>query len=162
MPPKTETGAMTAPLAKAPGAPRPASPGAGTGPMVAGAGATGALPKATVKLQQTQPMARAPIGAPPSAPVKRSASADSEQFYDEPKDPDAGMMGISIVCLIASVVLLAVQLLGSDQIKAFHTPAGAAASSFQLPADVSVPWETKTATGEWRNTFKQNLPEIPQ
>ena len=105
---------MTAPLSKAPSAPRAAAPERGTGPMAGSA--TGALPKATVKLQQTQPMARSPMAAPPSAPVKRAAAADSQQFYEDEKDPEAGLVGMSVLCLVAAVVLLAVQMLGSDKV----------------------------------------------
>ena len=84
-PPRTETGAPTVPLQKPAAGPRPPSaPGAGTGPMAGGAaGAASPLPKATVKLQPTQAMQRPSISAPPSAPVKRSAAADAEQFYEE-------------------------------------------------------------------------------
>lgn len=113
MAPRVETGATTTPLAK----PGPRPPGAaGTAPMGAaapGAG-TGALPKATVKLQATQPMARPSVSAPPSAPVKRTAAADSQQFYEE-KDPDEGLMPLSVVCLLLSVVLLVIQMGGSSE-----------------------------------------------
>ena len=81
-----------------------AAPGAGTG----------ALPKATVKLQATQAMTRPTVSAPPSAPVKRTAAADSQQFYEE-KDPDEGLMPLSVVCLLVSVVLLLVQMGSSSQ-----------------------------------------------
>ena len=151
-----ETGAATAPLQK-PGAPRPAAPGSGTAPM---GGGTAALPKATVKLQQTQPMAKAPITAPPSAPVKRQAAAESQQFYEE-KDPDAGMTGISVFCLILAVVAMAVQLFGSERVM----PAPAEQpSAMMVPADVKVEWETKdVATGQWKNNFATKmLPAIPQ
>lgn len=151
---------MTAPLAKAPGAPRPAAPGAGTAPMAGGA-ATAALPKATVKLQQTQPMARSPMAAaPPSAPIKRAAAADSQQFYDEDKDPEAGLVPLSVICLIFSVVLMAIQMLGSDKVTSSRP---GEPSPIMVPADEKVSWESyNAATQKWQNNFKSTLPEIPQ
>lgn len=129
---------------------------------MAGGGATGALPKATVKLQQTQPMARAPIAAPPSAPIKRAAAADSQQFYEE-KDPEAGLVPLSVICLVFSVVLMGVQLLSSD--KVFPAPPGDTSSPIMVPGDSPTdhPWETfNKTTGAWQNKFKDVLPEIPQ
>jgi hypothetical protein len=67
--PRMESGAATAPLAKTvplkPVSAAPRTPGTGTGPMVAAPGGapTAGLPKATVKLQQTQPMSRPSISA---------------------------------------------------------------------------------------------------
>jgi hypothetical protein len=158
---------MTAPLARGPSPARPTAPGAGpgTGPMagtgpLAGAGAaTSALPKATVKLQQTQPMARSPLSAPPSAPIKRTAAADSQQFYDDDKDPEAGLVGMSIFCLVVAVVLMAIQLFGSDKVMPARP---GEVSAIMVPSDEKVPWESFNAvTGEWQNKFKDVLPTIP-
>jgi hypothetical protein len=55
-----------------------------------GAPTTG-LPKATVKLQPTQPMSR-------------------------PEDPEGGLVPLSVVCLLLSAVLLVVQMFGSDMV----------------------------------------------
>lgn len=129
---------------------------------MAGGAATGALPKATVKLQQTQPMARAPIAAPPSAPIKRAAAAEAQQFYEE-KDPEAGLVPLSAFCLVLSVVLMAVQLLSSD--KVYPAAPGDSSSPIMIPGDRSEdhPWETlNQASGQWQNKFKDVLPEIPQ
>ncbi len=122
--------------------------------------ATGALPKATVKLQQTQPMARQPMAAPPSAPVKRAAAADSQQFYEDEKDPEAGLVGMSVLCLVAAFALMAVQMLGSDKITS--APLGQA-SALMVPADEKVSWEAyNPATQQWTNKFKEVLPVIPE
>ena len=148
---------MTAPLSKAPPGPRTAVPGAGTGPMAGSA--TGALPKATVKLQQTQPMARVPMAAPPSAPIKRAAAAESQQFYEDEKDPEAGLVGMSVLCLVAAVVLMAVQMLGSDKVMSARL---GEVSALMVPADEKVSWETyNAATKLWTNKFKEVLPDIP-
>ena len=161
-PPKIETGAATAPLAKTvPLKPMPAAPrvaGTGTGPMVSAPGAapTGGLPKATVKLQQTQPMARPSISAPPSAPVKRTAGTDAEQFYNDDKDPEEGLVPLSVVCLLLSVVLLVLQMFGSDRVSAQD------ASPIMVPKPTPVKWEMLNEDHVWSNSFSKFLPQVPQ
>jgi len=152
--PRTETGAPTVALQKpAPGAPRP--PGAGTGPMTGGS--TAPLPKATVKLAPTQAMRRPSISAPPSAPVKRSAAADAEQFYEE-KDPEAGLVPLSVICFVLSAVLMVVQMFGADAVKS--DPTGE--SPIMVPSDGKQGWESRNAvTGVWTNKFKDTLLPIP-
>lgn len=161
-PPKIETGAATVPLAKtmpvrpSPTAPRP---GTGTGPLVStpGGGAPGGgLPKATVKLQQTQPMARPSVSAPPSAPVKRTANADAEQFYNDEKDPEQGLVPLSVVCFLLSVGLLVVQMFGSDKISTNED------SPIMVPAAVPVKWEVRNEDRTWTNNFSRSLPVVPQ
>lgn len=120
------------------------APGAGTAP----------LPKATVKLQPTQAMQRPSISAPPSAPVKRSAAADAEQFYEE-KDPEAGLVPLSIICFVFSAVLMAIQILGGDKVKSDDT----GVSPFMVPTASKQAWETKNVSGVWENKFK--LEPIP-
>ncbi len=157
-PPRTETGAPTVPLQKTAGPRPPSAPGAGTGPMVGGGvGAASPLPKATVKLQPTQAMQRPSISAPPSAPVKRSAAADAEQFYEE-KDPEAGLVPLSVICFVLSAVLMVVQMFGADAIKS--DPVGE--SPIMVPSDNKQNWETHSLTGAWSNEkFKAELLPIP-
>ncbi len=163
-PPRVEAGAVTASLAKtvpvrpavsaprAPGAPGGAAPLAAAGP---GAG-TGALPKATVKLQQTQPMSRPSISAPPSAPVKRTAAADSQQFYEETA-VEEGLVPLSVVCLLFSVVLLVVQMFGSDRVSASTD------SPIMVPPSVPVKWQVPQADGNLSNDFVSKfLPALPE
>lgn len=120
---------------------------------------TAALPKATVKLAPTQAMARTPMAAPPSAPIKRAAAAESQQFYDE-KDPEAGLVPLSVICMVVSLVLMAIQMMGSDRM--FSSPPGSP-SPVMVPQLEKVDWETKdAATGIWRNNFKKVLPDVPQ
>ncbi|MBL9133636.1 MAG: hypothetical protein JNG86_20670 [Verrucomicrobiaceae bacterium] len=158
--PRVETGAPTVPLT--PGAPKPMAPkppgsGSGTGPMVGGG--TAPLPKATVKLAPTQAMQRPAISAPPSAPVKRSAAADSEQFYEE-KDPEAGLMPLSAICFVLAAALLVVQMFGADLVQ---TDVAGGASPIMVPEPGKQKWETKSiATGVWSTTFERTeLPSIP-
>lgn len=127
-----------------------------------GAGPASPLPKATVKLQPTQAMQRPSISAPPSAPVKRSAAADAEQFYEE-KDPEAGLVPLSVICFVLSAVLMMIQILGSDSAGIVDTEGG---SPFKVPAKGNQKWETVTASGAWTNqnfseNFKKQLLPIP-
>lgn len=117
--------------------------------------ATASLPKATVKLQQTQPMARPSVSAPPSAPVKRTAAADSQQFYEE-KDPEAGLVPLSVICMVLAVVLMSVQMFGGDRVTTSPD------SPIMVPPVVPVKWETKGLDGKWTNSFRKALPDIPQ
>jgi len=170
--PRMEAGAVTQPLTNTQPmkvAPRPPSAaprppgGTGTGPLAGGP--TGALPKATQKLQATQPLAR-PVGlsAPQSAPVKRSM-AESEQFYEE-KDPDAGLTPISAFVLVMSVVLLFVQIASTDRVLLLTAEQGED-SSWKIPQYVPVTWETRNEeTHEVKSKFKDLLRssdyDIPQ
>jgi hypothetical protein len=159
-PPRTETGAPTVPLQKPTAGPRPPSaPGAGTGPMVGGGvGPVTPLPKATVKLQATQAMQRPSISAPPSAPVKRSAAADAEQFYEE-KDPEAGLVPLSVICFVLSAILMAIQMFGADAVK--HSDPNTE-SAIMVPEKGKQDWETVSASGTWSNEkFKNQLLAIP-
>lgn len=154
-PPRVETGAPTVPLQQKVGAPGPRRPGASTGPMVGGG--TAPLPKATVKLQPTQAMQRPSISAPPSAPVKRSAAADAEQFYEE-KDPEAGLVPLSVICFVLSAILMVVQMFGADAVKA--DPTGD--SPIMVPTANAQAWENRSpVTGAWTNKFKDTLLPIP-
>lgn len=118
---------------------------------------TAPLPKATVKLAPTQAMQRPSISAPPSAPVKRSAAADAEQFYEE-KDPEAGLVPLSIICFVLSAVLMVVQMFGADAVKS--DPTGE--SPIMVPSAHAAAWESRNAvTGVWTDNFKKELLPIP-
>ena len=122
-----------------------------------GVGPTTPLPKATVKLQPTQAMQRPSISAPPSAPVKRSAAADAEQFYEE-KDPEAGLVPLSVICFVLSAVLMAVQMFGADAVKSADPNAE---SAIMVPAQNKMTWESRSAAGVWSNSFANQLQQIP-
>lgn len=120
------------------------------------------MPKATQKLQATQPLARPAMAAPPSAPMKRQM-ADAEQFYEE-KDPDAGLSPISAFCLVIAIVLMGVQILSTDRV--FSSPAGEE-SPMMVPAYQSVTWESRNEeTHEIKSKFKEVIHssdyELPQ
>jgi len=124
--------------------------------MVSAPGSGAGLPKATVKLQQTQPMARPSVSAPPSAPVKRTANQDAEQFYNDEKDPEEGLVPLSVVCLLLSAALLVIQMFGSDRVSSSDD------SPFMVPPPVPVKWESRNEDGTWTNNFNRALPAIPQ
>jgi hypothetical protein len=156
--PRVETGAATSPLAggaelpsatvrmKLPtqggvAAPRPA-------PRAVGAGGTGTLPKATVKLQQGPGVGRPGMPTPSAAPAKRVSQQDSEEFYDE-KDPEAGLVPLSVVCVV----------MATDTV--MSTPANQP-SALMVPETTRVDWETQDAAGAWKSSFDRVLPQIPQ
>ena len=126
--------------------------------MAAGPG-TGALPKATVKLQGAPAAGRPKMATPSAAPIKKSAAVDTEAFYEE-KDPEAGLVPLSVVCLVIGIVLLVIQMLATDTVTT--TPASQP-SALMVPEVTRVDWEAQDpVTGQWRNRFDQMLPQIPQ
>ena len=165
-----ETGAATQPLTAAPrppvAAPRPAGGGTGTGPL-AGGGPTAALPKATQKLQAA-PSAMAPrpaIAAPQSAPVKRTAPSDSQQFFEE-KDPEAGLVPLSVICFVISLALMIVQALATDRIDGFTVKKGeegSPLSALMVPEAENPAWVTFNKEDHtYTDSFNSALPELPK
>ena len=119
-------------------------------------GATSQLPKATVKLQQTQPLARPGISAPSSAPIKRSA-ADSQQFYDDAEDQSNPTM-LAGFCTVLAVAVMVIQMFAGDKI------AAADGSAIQVPPRMKVEWESPIpGTDEYpvKNQFDKVLPSVP-
>lgn len=127
-----EAGAATVPLAKAAPAAKPAA----TPEM----GGTQQLPKATVQLAKgTQGLGKST--GPPSAPLKR---AEDSGVYEE-KDPEAGLAPLAIVCTVLAMVLMCLNLLGSD--RAFFAEAGQE-SAFMVPPPQIPKWETPSPAGD--------------
>ncbi|MCE9519831.1 MAG: hypothetical protein K8R87_09800, partial [Verrucomicrobia bacterium] len=146
---KVEAGASTVPLTKGPSAPKPLSLGVAPG---AKPGPTQALPQATVQLgKSTVPLAKQ--GTPLSAPVKQRTA--QEEYVDE-KDPEAGLAPLAVVCMILSIALMGVNLLGTD--KAFFDEKGD--SAFMVPAPNDPAWEVKQSDGSHKSTFSTKLSEI--
>ena len=127
--------------------------------MAAGSGTT-SLPKATQKLSAAPaPMSRPAIAAPPSAPVKRAAMADSQQFYEE-KDPEAGLMPLSIVCFLLAAVLMAVQMLATDKVTS--VPSGEE-HALMVPAASPPAWESRDEeSGVYTSKWSSALPPLPE
>jgi hypothetical protein len=99
------------------------------------------------------------MATPSAAPIKKSAAVDTEAFYEE-KDPEAGLVPLSVVCLVVGVVLLVIQMLATDTVT---TSPARQPSALMVPEVTRVDWETQDiATGQWRNRFDQMLPQIPQ
>jgi len=106
-------------------------------------------------------MAARPAAAPQSAPIKRSAATDSQQFYEE-KDPEAGLVPLSVVCLLLSVVLMMAQIMATDRVAGFTSKQGED-SQFMVPERVDPPWEKYNEEDHtYTSQFKAALPEIPQ
>jgi hypothetical protein len=87
--------------------------------------------------------------------VKRAAAEPAEQFYEDDKDPEAGLVPLSVVCFVFSAVLLAVQMFGSDRITAAND------SPLMVPEAQQQKWEQRSDAG-WQNQFKSVLPELAQ
>lgn len=154
---QVETGARTVPLAKGPGGGAPKPPGVSTAPMAKPGptpGPTQQLPKATQQLKQgaTIPMAKSPMGTPPSAPAKQRPSAPDE--YEEPRDPDAGLAPLAVVCMFLALALMAVNLLGTD--RTFPVEEGTE-SPFLVPSPSTPNWEQKQPDGSYKSSFSTKL-----
>lgn len=65
-------------------------------------------------------------------------------------------MPLSVVCLLFSVVLLMVQMFGSDRV------AASADSPFMVPPVVKAEWETQNDDKSWGNNFGNKLPALPE
>jgi hypothetical protein len=97
--------------------------------------------------------------------MKRSAAADSEQFYED-QDPDAGLVPLSALCLVLSIVLLLVQIAASDRLLLLTAGPGEE-SSWKIPQYSTVDWETRDddthkVTNEFRKHISTPAFEIPQ
>ena len=77
-------------------------------------GLTSQLPKATVKLAQTTPMARGAASGPVTQTQGRQTAA-LEEAEDE-RDPEAGLVPLSVFALILSLVVLAFNLPNNDSL----------------------------------------------
>ncbi|MGK0187381.1 MAG: hypothetical protein ACI9R3_003168 [Verrucomicrobiales bacterium] len=94
---------LTQPAAKA--ATAVASAAAGTAD--AGKAAAAQLPKATVKLQPTKPLAKPTGTAVQSVPVYKSASAADDEYEDE---DESVLNPLAAIAVVLAAVLLLVQL----------------------------------------------------
>lgn len=109
------TGPATMPLTGGP-ATKPLTSGPATTPLAGSAPATTQpLPKATVQLQQTQPMGAAG-GTPSQAATIRTADDD-----DSANKSDGVATALSVVALIVALIVLGVQL-GTANIWVHDTP----------------------------------------
>ena len=103
---------------------------------------------------------RPAVAAPQSAPVKRAAATDSQQFFEE-KDPEAGLVPLSVICLILSVVLMLVQMTATDRVPGLTAKKGEE-SPFMVPERDDPPWEKYNEDDHtYTSSFKSVLPEIP-
>lgn len=106
-------GAKTIPLAKAPLPGGPSPVGKQTAPLQQGAGGPARpLPKATVKLQQTQPMgagAGVPVSTISKAPDIKSTKAVEEEWEEDFEE--SGLMPFAIVVLLFAIAVLVIEFL---------------------------------------------------
>ena len=128
------------------------APGAAA-PAPAGAAPAPGLPKATVQLSKGPAVGAAPKAA---APAFKSAAADNTPLYEE-KDPEAGLVPLSIVCSVFAVVVAVLSLFSSDAI--FSANPGEE-SALMVPAKELQQWETEVGDGTYRSTFNEMLQKI--
>jgi len=107
--PPSPVGAKTIPLAKAPGGGGPGPVGRATTPLQPG-GAR-ALPQATVKMGQTQPMGSTgtPTKSIPKQSNVQSTAEEVEEEWEEEYE-ESGLMPFAIIVLILSIAVLAIEL----------------------------------------------------
>lgn len=112
------------------------------------------MPKATVQLQPTQPVAGRPTGpvrtGPLTGPIQTGAikSSAGSQMMDDSADEESGVMPFAIICLVLAVAVLSIQLFSSQAIFPSALPPA------KDPND-----RKHTTTGVWME--KLSLPEIP-
>lgn len=103
-------------------------------------------------------MGKSAVTSPPSAPLKRAE--DSGALYEE-KDPEAGLAPLAIVCTVLAVVLMCLNLLGSD--RALVAEPGQE-SVFMVPAAQmdKAKWEILSSAGDGTHvsTFDKTLSAI--
>ena len=136
--PPAPVGSKTIPLAQAPG-PRPVTPAGSPSGRLPGAPATQPLPKATMKLTRTEPLAGgAPTAAISSAPIKSAQFEDD----DDEEDNEGPLNMMSIIALVGSIAAVFVALLSWTKVTPFTVPE-------IKKADEST-WAANTNSKDWK------------
>jgi len=116
--PPAPVGSKTIPLAQAPG-PRPVTPAGSPTGRLPGSPATQPLPKATMKLTRTEPLAGgAPTAAISSAPIKSAQFEDD----DDEEDNEGPLNMMSIIALVGAIAAVFVALLSWTKVTPFTVP----------------------------------------
>jgi len=154
--PGPPAGAKTVPLTQAPS---PSGPAVGqqtaklqTAPS--GAPGTRPLPKATVKLAPTQPMASAPTASISSAPIKGGVA--SQALADDEAEEESGITPFAAIALVLAVAVLAIELLTSQHVVEQDKNGS---PGFGVPMKQNR-YHKETASGDLTPTFK--APSIPE
>ncbi|CAN5201694.1 hypothetical protein BH23VER1_BH23VER1_20530 [soil metagenome] len=154
--PSPPAGSKTIPLTP-PGAARPGAPQVGkTTARLSTAPASAPLPKATQQLRRTGPVSSAP---PTGALGGASASLQTGAFEEEDDEP-AGLLPLSIAAAVLGFILLIVMMAGSDKVDFMVKKGGT--PSWGVPEGTNPTWEVPQPTGEFRSTFDNRLPTIPE
>ena len=153
--PGPPAGAKTVPLTQAPS---PSGPAVGqqtarlqTGP--AATPGTRPLPKATVKLAPTQPVASSPTAAVASAPIKGGVA--SQVLADDEAEEESGITPFAAIALVLAIAVLVIELLTSQRV---FMQDKTGSPSFAVPMEQNR-YHRETATGDLTPTFK--APAIP-
>ena len=84
-------------------------------------------------------------------PIRKAAT---QAVQEDDRDPEAGLLPLSIVAFVLSLVLLGVVLLGSS-----HVNDG---KYLEIPAMSKPAWQTQNQDGEWIDQFAgQQLDSMP-
>ena len=136
-PPAAPGARVAQPTAKIGGVPAPAAPGAKP------------LPKATVQLQATQPMAARPTAQIQTGGLKTGAirSAPASQLLED-EEEETGIMPFAIIALVIAIAVLCIELFSSPK----YMPSA-------LPAEKN-PFEKKLDDGRYIPNFDTKLPPI--
>ena len=153
--PAPPAGAKTVPLTQAPTRPGPAVGQQTARLQTAPSGAPGTrpLPKATVKLAPTQPVASAPTASVASAPIKGGVA--SQVLADDEAEEESGIMPFAAIALALAVAVLAIELLTSQRV---FMQDKSGSPGFAVPMEVNR-YHKETASGDLTPTFK--APVLP-
>ena len=112
------------------------------------------MPKATVKLAPTAPIAATP-GAVASAPIKGGVA--SQVLADDEAEEEGNITPFAAIALVLAVAVLAIEILTSQRI-IMQDKQGS--PGIAVPEEKNRYHKKNLTTGEWVPTFK--APEIPE
>lgn len=72
------------------------------------------MPKATVKLAPTRPIASAPTASIASAPIKGGVA--SQVLADDEAEEESGITPFASICLVLAIAVLAIELITSGRV----------------------------------------------
>ena len=112
------------------------------------------MPKATVKLAPTKPIASSPTASIASAPIKGGVA--SQVLAEEEAEEEGGITPFAAIALVLAVAVLAIELITSQRVvmqDKFQSP------GFAVPLEKNQ-YHSKNANGEWISNYK--APAIPE
>ena len=111
------------------------------------------MPKATVKLAPTAPIASAPAGSVSSAPIKGGVA--SQVLADDEAEEEGGITPFAAIALVLAVAVLAIEILTSQRV-IMQDRKGE--PTFAVPFERNQ-FHSKSIDGDWKPNFQ--APTIP-